>query len=79
MGSVVLRKASKPYDDRATLECDCEGESLTGRKSIAANWELKLDSKLVSAFTLDDMILTGDEVRVDYLAGSYSLPVQSRG
>jgi hypothetical protein len=77
MGSVVLRKASKPYADRATLECDCEGESLTGRKSIAANWELKLDSKLVSAFTLDDM--TGDEVRVDYLAGSYSLPVQSRG
>jgi hypothetical protein len=77
MGSVVLRKTSKPYDDRATLECDCEGESLTGRKSIAACWELKLDSKLVSAFTLDDM--TGDEVRVDYLAGSYSLPVQSRG
>ena len=24
------------YDDRATLECDCEGVSLTGRNSIAA-------------------------------------------
>jgi hypothetical protein len=24
------------YDDRATLECDCESVSLTGRKAVAA-------------------------------------------
>lgn len=54
------------YDDRATLECDCDGVSLTGRKAIAAYWEPKLNSRLASAFILDDMILTGDGVRVDY-------------
>ena len=54
------------YDDRATLECDCDGVSLTGRKAVAAYWEPKLDSRLGSAFALDDMVLTGDGVRVDY-------------
>jgi hypothetical protein len=54
------------YDERATLECDCEGVSLTGRKSIAAYWAPKLESKAVPAFTVDDMTLTGDGVQVDY-------------
>jgi hypothetical protein len=34
--------------------------------SIAAYWAPKIESKLVSAFTLDDMTLTGDGVEVDY-------------
>jgi hypothetical protein len=54
------------YDERATLECDCERVSLTGRKAIAAYWAPKLESKLATAFTLDDMTLTGDGVQVDY-------------
>ena len=54
------------YDERATLECDCERVVLTGRKSIAAYWAPKIESKQLSAFTLDDMTLTGDGVQVDY-------------
>src|SRR6266496_1642926 len=54
------------YDERATLECDCERVGLTGRKSIAAYWAPKLDSQTVLGFTLDDMTLTGDGVQVDY-------------
>ena len=53
------------YDERATLECDCERVSLTGRKSIAAYWAPKLEGKLASAFTLDDLTLTGDGVQAD--------------
>jgi hypothetical protein len=26
------------YDERATLECDCEGVVLTGRQSLSAYW-----------------------------------------
>jgi ketosteroid isomerase-like protein len=35
------------YDERATLECDCEHVSLTGRKWIAAYWAPKLESRAV--------------------------------
>jgi hypothetical protein len=48
------------------LECDCERVILGGRKSIAPYWAPKIESKLVSAFTLDDITLTGDGVQVDY-------------
>jgi hypothetical protein len=54
------------YDERATLECDCECVYLTGRKSIAAYWAPKLESKILSAFILNDMTLTGDGVQVDH-------------
>ena len=54
------------YDERATLECDCEGVTLTGREALSAYWAPKLDSPLEAAFTLDDMILTGDGVQLDY-------------
>ena len=54
------------YDERATLECDCEHVSLTGRTWIAAYWAPKLESKAVLAFSLNDMALTADGVRVDY-------------
>jgi hypothetical protein len=54
------------YDERATLECDCERVSLTGRKWIAAYWAPKLESKLVLAFSLNDIALTADGVRLDY-------------
>jgi hypothetical protein len=54
------------YDERATLECDCEGVVFTGRQSLSAYWAPKLESKLAAAFTLDDMILTGDGVQIDY-------------
>ena len=54
------------YDERATLECACEGVTLTGREALSAYWASKLDSPTESAFTLDDMILTGDGVQLDY-------------
>ena len=54
------------YDERATLECDCEGVVLTGRQSLSAYWKPKLESKLPAAFALGDMTPTGDGVQVDY-------------
>ena len=54
------------YDDAAILECDCERVSLTGRHAIAAYWALKLETKQLAAFTLDNMALTDEGVRVDY-------------
>ena len=47
------------YDERATLECNCEGVVLTGRQSLSAYWAPKLESKLAAAFTLDDITPTG--------------------
>jgi len=54
------------YDERATLECDCEGAVLTGRQSLSAYWQPKLESKLPAAFALGDVTPTGDGVQVDY-------------
>ena len=55
------------YDERATLECDCEGVTLTGREALSAYWAPKLDSPLEGgAFALDDMILTDDGLQLDY-------------
>ena len=53
------------YEERATLRCDCDGVDLAGRNSLAIYWKSKLESKAASAFTLDDMILTGDEIQVE--------------
>ena len=52
-------------EERATLRCDCDGVDLAGRNSLAIYWKSKLESKAASAFTLDDMILTGDEIQVE--------------
>ena len=54
------------YDERATLECNCEGVVLTGRQSLSAYWQPKLESKLPAAFVLGDVTPTGDGVQVDY-------------
>jgi hypothetical protein len=55
------------YDERATLECNCEGVVLTGRRSLSAYWKPKLESKLPVAFaTLGDMTPTGDGAQVNY-------------
>ena len=54
------------YDEQATLDCFCENVTLTGRKAIAAYWAPKLERRIVSAFTLDDMILTDCGLLVDY-------------
>jgi tungstate transport system substrate-binding protein len=53
-------------DERATLECDCEAVVLTGRQSLSAYWAPKLESKLPAAFTLDNIMPTGDGVQVEY-------------
>ena len=54
------------HDERATLECACEGVTLTGREALSAYWALKLNSPTEAAFSLADMILTDGGVRVDY-------------
>ena len=54
------------YDEQATFECDCEGVRLTGRKWIAAYWKPKLESKAVLAFSLIDVALIVDGVRLNY-------------
>ena len=54
------------YDERATLDCLCENVTLTSRKSIAAYWATKLENKLGLAFTIDELVLIGDSVQVDY-------------
>jgi CheY-like chemotaxis protein len=53
------------YEERATLRCDCDGIDLAGRNSLAIYWKSKLESKVASAFTLDDMIPTGNETQVN--------------
>ncbi|MGV7219817.1 YybH family protein [Bradyrhizobium sp. UFLA05-112] len=52
------------YDERAVMECGCEGVTLTGRNSIAAYWAPKLESRC--SFNLDDVVLTGHGVQIDY-------------
>ena len=54
------------HDEQATLECNCDGVVLTGRQALSAYWEPKLDCLSESAFSLNDMVLTGDGVQVDY-------------
>ena len=54
------------HDERATLECACEGVTLTGREALSAYWVSKLNSPEEDALTLADMILTDSGVRVDY-------------
>jgi FixJ family two-component response regulator len=52
------------YEERATLICNCDGIDLAGRNSLAIYWKSKLESKAASAFMLDGMFLTGDEIQV---------------
>jgi hypothetical protein len=54
------------YDERATLECECEGVSLTGRASLSAYWIGKLRNHLPASFTLDDLTVSSDGVWVVY-------------
>lgn len=61
------------YDERSTLECDCEGVSLTGRAALSAYWTGKLQNQLATAFTLDDLTVTADGIWVDYRNNRASL------
>ena len=66
------------YDDLAILECDCERVSLTGRHAIAAYWALKLETKQLAAFTLDNMALTDEGVRSTIKVTRQAGPIQFR-
>lgn len=65
------------YDDQATLECSCEGLTLSGRAALSIYWASKLRNELPTAFTLDDLMVTGDGVRVDYRNGK-GKPIRAR-
>ena len=54
------------YDERATLECGCDGVTLIGRASLAAYWGPKLAMASSTAFAMDDLTLTADGVCLDY-------------
>jgi hypothetical protein len=54
------------YDERATLECACEGVMVVGRPSIAAYWAPKLEVTSAKAFSIDDLALTGEGACLDY-------------
>ena len=54
------------YDERATLECDCEGVTLTGREALSAYWAPKLDSPLGSRIRPRRYDLTDDGLQLDY-------------
>ncbi|MCP3442349.1 nuclear transport factor 2 family protein [Bradyrhizobium sp. CCGUVB14] len=54
------------YDERAVMECNCEGVSITGRHAISAYWAPKLASKHIRGFNLDHLALTGHGVQIDY-------------
>jgi FixJ family two-component response regulator len=53
------------YEQQATLICDCDQINLAGRNSMAVYWKSKLESRAASAFILDGMTQTGDEIEVD--------------
>ena len=54
------------YDEEATLECDRQYNVLVGREAIVAYWGPKLERRLGSSFTLDDLSPTSSGVQVDY-------------
>ena len=54
------------YDEDATLECDREYGVLVGREAIVAYWGPKMERRLGSAFTLDDLAPTRFGAQVDY-------------
>lgn len=56
------------YDDGAVMECSCEGVTLAGRKPIADYWSPKLQNQHPSAFTLDEVALSGHGVEICYLS-----------
>ena len=54
----LARIATAPRRPSMPPARGCERVSLIGRKSMAAYWAPKLERRIVSAFTLDDVILT---------------------
>src|SRR4051794_25495472 len=54
------------YEERANLQCDCEGIDLTGRASLSLYWSERLRNQAPTAFILDDLTVTGDGVWADY-------------
>ena len=63
------------YDERPTLICDCDRINLIDRSSIAIYLKSKLESRVASAFTLNGMTPTGNEIQVDCL-GCKGKPVR---
>jgi FixJ family two-component response regulator len=53
------------YEERATLICDCDGIDLVGRNPMTVYWKSKLERRVASAFTLEDVTLIGDAIQVD--------------
>ena len=55
------------YADSASLECACEGMSISGRSALAAYWRPKLSGASRKAFTLEEIAPRGEGVDLDYL------------
>jgi hypothetical protein len=54
------------YDDAATIECGCAGETHRGRRGIEAYWKPQLASSGPGAFRMDDLVPDGSGVVLDY-------------
>jgi ketosteroid isomerase-like protein len=55
------------YADNASLECACEGMSVSGRSALAAYWRPKLSGASRKAFTLEEIAPREEGVDLDYL------------
>jgi hypothetical protein len=64
--SGALNAVLELYDEQATVECNCEGVTPTGRASLSAYWAGKLRNEFPTAYTLDDLTVTADGIWVEY-------------
>jgi hypothetical protein len=54
------------YDDAATLECKCDGQTYRGVAEIEGYWRPKLSGKAPDGFVLNDIQPSGDGLDVRY-------------
>jgi hypothetical protein len=55
------------YADDASLDCACDGASLSGRSALAAYWRPKLSGATREAFNLEEITPHGEGVALDYV------------
>jgi hypothetical protein len=54
------------YDDAATIECACDGETYRGRPKLEEYWRSKLADSPPEAFRIHDVLPDGEDVVLDY-------------
>jgi hypothetical protein len=54
------------YDDDATIDCACVGETYRGKAKLEQYWRPQLTGAPPGAFGIDDLLPDGDDVVLDY-------------